>query len=126
MQLKNKTVLVTGGASGLGEATVRRLHQEGSNVVIIDFDEKRGKALEEELKTNAVFVKCNVVEEADVENAIKIAVDKFGEIHGVVNCAGVGTACRVVGAKGAFPLKDFKYVNQNTVNSIGVLWTSTL
>jgi 3-hydroxyacyl-CoA dehydrogenase/3-hydroxy-2-methylbutyryl-CoA dehydrogenase len=121
MKLQGKTVIVTGGASGLGEATVRRLHDEGANVVIIDFDEKRGQALEKEL-SNTLFAKCNVVEEKEVQQVIDATVNKFGAIHGVVNCAGIGNAAKVVGPKGAFPLNEFKRVlDVNVVGTFNVL-----
>lgn len=82
-------VVVTGGASGIGEATVRGIVKEGGNVVIADLQEERGNALAEELGSQAVFQKTDVTLEADFIAAINRAESAFGPITGLVNSAGI-------------------------------------
>lgn len=117
MELKNVMAMVTGGASGLGEATVRRFVSNGGKAVIADLNEEKGKALAEELGENAVFAKTDVSNEADVQAAIKLALEHFGGLNVLVNCAGVGMAMKTVGKDGAHPLNIFEFVLK--VNLIG-------
>ena len=117
MELKNKGILVTGGASGLGEACVRLFTQAGAKVVIADFNSETGTAIAKELGDSVRFVKANVVEEADVQKAVQTAVDTFGGLHVAINCAGIGTAERVLGKDGPGSLAAFTRVIQ--VNLIG-------
>ena len=117
MQINESTVaLVTGGASGLGEATVRRLHADGAAVVILDLPSSPGEALAAELGARARFVATDVRDEAQVQGAIEVA-QELGTLRIVVNCAGVGTPGRVVGKRGPLPLEDF--TNVVTINLIG-------
>lgn len=97
MQLQQTTAIVTGGASGLGEATVRLLAQQGANVVILDLNEQRGQALAEELGSTTRFVRTDVTSEADVQAAVDLAVETFGGLHINVNCAGVAEARKTIG-----------------------------
>ena len=117
MELKNKGILVTGGASGLGEACVRLFTQAGAKVVIADFNSETGTAIAKELGDSVRFVKANVVEEEDVQKAVQTAVDTFGGLHVAINCAGIGTAERVLGKDGPGSLAAFTRVIQ--VNLIG-------
>jgi NAD(P)-dependent dehydrogenase (short-subunit alcohol dehydrogenase family) len=117
MEIKGLTALVTGGASGLGEATARRLHAHGANIVIIDLNEERGNALVKELGERIKFQKTNVSDEAQVQSAIDLAVSSFGSLHVAVNCAGIGSAIKTVGKEGPHPLDIFKKVID--VNLIG-------
>jgi len=117
MQLQNKGVLVTGGASGLGAACVRLLTQAGAKAVIADFNSETGTALAKELGDSVRFAKTNVVEEADVQKAVQTVVDTFGGLHIAINCAGIGSAERVVGKEGPGSLATFTRVIQ--VNLIG-------
>ena len=87
MDLVGKTVLVTGGASGLGEATARYFVGQGSNVVIFDRDAERGKAIESELGGKVVFVAGSVLDDDDTQAAVAAATD-LGGLRGVVACAG--------------------------------------
>ncbi len=84
-------IFVTGGASGLGEATVRLLHSHGCKVGVADMNEERLKLLETDLKTNIVCIKCDVTKEEDVKNAIEQTVKAFGTIHVAIPSAGVGS-----------------------------------
>jgi len=115
MDFNNRAVVVTGGGSGLGEATARVIAEQGGFPVILDLNEEKGHAIAMEL--NGLFVKTNVTKEEDVQQAINMAIEKYGAIHGVVNCAGLGTSTRVVGKKGIFPLDEFNFVVQ--VNLVG-------
>jgi len=115
MDFNNRAVVVTGGGSGLGEATARVIAEQGGFPVILDLNEEKGHAIAMEL--NGLFVKTNVTKEEDVQQAINMALEKYGAIHGVVNCAGLGTSTRVVGKKGIFPLDEFNFVVQ--VNLVG-------
>ena len=117
MELANKGVLVSGGASGLGAACARLLSQCGAKVVIADMNSETGNALAKELGDSTLFVQTNVVEEGSVQAAIEAAVNSFGGLHVAINCAGIGTAERVVGKNGPASLATFTKVIQ--VNLIG-------
>ena len=97
MQLTNATAIITGGASGLGDATARLFVEAGANVVILDLNEEAGLNLEAEFPAQISFVKTDVSSENDVQKAISLAVEKFGNIHIVVNCAGIAPARKIVG-----------------------------
>ncbi|MEK5184738.1 3-hydroxyacyl-CoA dehydrogenase [Solibacillus sp. FSL R5-0691] len=115
MNFDQKAIIVTGGGSGLGEATARKIAAAGGYPVILDLNEEKGQAVADEI--NGLFFKTNVVKEEDVQAAIDGAVEKYGSIQGVVNCAGLGTSTRVVGRKGIFPLDEFNFIIQ--VNLVG-------
>ncbi|GAA4402509.1 3-hydroxyacyl-CoA dehydrogenase [Nibrella viscosa] len=100
MLLENATALVTGGASGLGEATVRLFAAGGANVVILDMNEERGKALADELGVNVLFCRTDVSSEADVQAAVDLAVRAFSGIQIAVNCAGIAEARKTIGKVG--------------------------
>jgi NAD(P)-dependent dehydrogenase (short-subunit alcohol dehydrogenase family) len=82
---------VTGGASGLGEATVRLLHSLGCKIAVADFNTERLDLLKNELKDRILCVKCDVTKEEDVKNAIDLTVITYGTIHAALACAGVAT-----------------------------------
>jgi len=117
MEFKGMTALVTGGASGLGEASVRRLASLGANVVIIDRDGDRGTALANELGKVARFAKADVTSESDIQGAIDLAKSDFGAVNILVNCAGVGMAMRTTSKNGPHPLEVFETVIK--INLIG-------
>jgi NAD(P)-dependent dehydrogenase (short-subunit alcohol dehydrogenase family) len=117
MELKDKGVLVTGGASGLGAACVRLLTQNGAKAVIADLNSETGEALAKELGESVRFVKTNVTEEESVQAAVQMAVDAFGGLHVLINCAGIGVAEKVLGKDGPSSLASFNKVIQ--VNLIG-------
>lgn len=122
MQIAGKVFLVTGGGSGLGEATVRALAESGGRVVIADVKEEMGQALAGELGGGARFVPCDVASEQSVREAIGSAVDHFGGLHGVVNCAGVALAIKVLGSKGPHPLDAFSTIlNINLAGTFNVI-----
>ncbi|AWI81449.1 3-hydroxyacyl-CoA dehydrogenase [Parazoarcus communis] len=117
MKFENNTFIVTGGASGLGEASVRALHAAGANVVIADLNVELGNQLAAMLGERAVCVRTNVADEADARAAVDLAVSRFGGLHGLINCAGIGTAGKVLGKEGAMALESFSRTIQ--VNLIG-------
>jgi len=92
MARAGKTYFVTGAASGLGEATARRLYAEGANVALADRDAEKGPAICAELGERAFFVKMDCTSEDSVKAGIDATVAKFGGLHGAINCAGVGSA----------------------------------
>jgi NAD(P)-dependent dehydrogenase (short-subunit alcohol dehydrogenase family) len=117
MRLDGMTVLVTGGASGLGGATVEMVTHAGGNAVILDVNEAAGTALASKLGNRVRFVKADVTSDADVQRAVDTAVQAFGAAHGAVNAAGIGVAERVLGKEGPQPLTNFAKVIQ--INLIG-------
>ncbi|WP_020143413.1 SDR family NAD(P)-dependent oxidoreductase [Terracoccus sp. 273MFTsu3.1] len=126
MQLNSSTVaVVTGGGSGLGGATVRRLVADGATVVIIDLEGSTAPALVDELNAqregSAVFVAADVRDETQVQAAIDRAT-ALGELRIAVNCAGVATPGRVIGRGGPLSLETFRTViDINLVGSFNVL-----
>ncbi|MEA4924260.1 MAG: 3-hydroxyacyl-CoA dehydrogenase [Syntrophomonadaceae bacterium] len=118
MKIEGKTVIVTGGASGLGEAVARRFISAGANVVMIDLNEERGTALADELGSRAAFIQTDIAAPEDVQKAIDFSKDKFGQIDIVVNCAGISSGSKVAGKKGPHDLAYFKQVID--INLIGV------
>ncbi|MEM9742536.1 MAG: 3-hydroxyacyl-CoA dehydrogenase [Pseudomonadota bacterium] len=122
MDIQNKVAVVTGGASGLGEATVRRVVAKGGKVMIFDLNEDKGNALVSELGDSVKFSKVNVAEEESVQAAIAATMDAFGAIHICCNYAGIGNAIKTVGKDGPFPLDSFKFIiNVNLIGTFNVL-----
>ena len=109
MNLAEGLAVVTGGASGLGEATVRRLAGDGAGVVILDLPASRGEALAKELGDRVRFAAADVTSEDEVRAALDIAEGR-GPIRVVVNCAGIGTPGRIIGKKGVLPLEQFRRI----------------
>ena len=117
MQIESSTCVVSGGASGLGEATVRRLHAAGAQAVIADMNADGGDALASELGERVRFHRVNVTDDGDCEAVFAAAKDAFGAVHGVVNCAGVGTPAKLVGRDG--PLSSQAFMQVINVNLLG-------
>jgi NAD(P)-dependent dehydrogenase (short-subunit alcohol dehydrogenase family) len=117
MEITDRTFLVTGGASGLGEAVVRHLAARRAKVLVLDLNETRGQTLAAELGDRACFVRCDVSAEADVQNAVDRAMSEFGGLHGAINCAGIATPNKVLTKEGPGKLADFARVV--TINLIG-------
>ena len=122
MRVQDATALVTGGASGLGEATVRTVIEGGGRAVIVDRPNSRGKELASELGDGALFAPADVTSEAEVTAALDAAVARFGGINVVVNCAGIGTANRTVTKAGPFPLDLFEItIKVNLIGTFNVI-----
>jgi NAD(P)-dependent dehydrogenase (short-subunit alcohol dehydrogenase family) len=122
MQIAECVALVTGGASGLGEATVRAVVAGGGRAVIVDRPNSNGAAVAESLGASAAFAPADVTREADVQAAVAAAVERFGTVHVCVNCAGVGTAMRTVTKEGPMPLEMFRLcVEVNLIGTFNVI-----
>jgi NAD(P)-dependent dehydrogenase (short-subunit alcohol dehydrogenase family) len=122
MKIAGTVALVTGGASGLGAATVRELIAAGSQVMIVDRPQSDGAALAEALGAGAAFAAADVTSDADVTAAVQRTVERFGAIHINVNCAGTGAAMKTTSKAGAMPLELFaKVIEINLVGTFNVL-----
>jgi NAD(P)-dependent dehydrogenase (short-subunit alcohol dehydrogenase family) len=122
MQIGNHVFLVTGGASGLGAATVRLLAAQGGSVVIADLDGAAGEKLAAELGGPARFALTDVTSERDAQAAVDLARDAFGHLHGLVNCAGIAPSEKVIGREGPHRLESFaKTININLVGTFNMI-----
>ncbi|WP_203362049.1 3-hydroxyacyl-CoA dehydrogenase [Bacillus sp. REN10] len=118
MELNQSVAIVTGGSSGLGEATVRHVVEHGGKAVILDMNAANGAALVEQLgREHAIFVKTDVTNEKEVIHALDQAIEAFGKINLVVNCAGIGTPQKVLSKGRATSLQDYNQIIQ--VNLVG-------
>jgi NAD(P)-dependent dehydrogenase (short-subunit alcohol dehydrogenase family) len=118
MQITGNVFIVTGGASGLGAATARMLAANGASVLIADLQADAGTALAAEL--GGRFVRCDVTSEAD-GNAAVAAAQALGTLRGIVNCAGIAPAAKVVGKEGAHPLALFqKTIDINLIGTFNM------
>jgi NAD(P)-dependent dehydrogenase (short-subunit alcohol dehydrogenase family) len=122
MDIKGKVAIVTGGASGLGEGTVRRYVANGAKVAIFDMNDERGNALADELGDTVISRNVNVADEDAVKAALAATVEAFGAVHICNNYAGLGSAIKTVSKKGAFPLDHYKFViDVNLVGTFNVM-----
>ena len=120
MKIQGSVALVTGGASGLGEATARKLVAGGGRVAILDRPQSEGERVATEL--GGVFCPADVTSGEQVEQAVAKTVEKFGGVQILVNCAGVGTAARTITKQGPMPLDLFKKtVEINLIGSFNVI-----
>jgi NAD(P)-dependent dehydrogenase (short-subunit alcohol dehydrogenase family) len=117
MNIQGKSALVTGGASGLGAATVRMLAEQGAKVAIADLNEKNGNELAQELGANVAFIKTDVTDAAQVAAAVQTAAQQHGGLHILVTTAGIGIAEKLLGKNGMHDLQ--KFVRTIQVNLIG-------
>ncbi|MDK1361507.1 3-hydroxyacyl-CoA dehydrogenase [Arthrobacter sp. zg-Y1219] len=116
MDISGASALVTGGASGLGRATARRLYDAGASVILVDLPSSGGLAYAAELGDNARFVPGDVTDAGQMAAAVETAMNA-GPLRVAVNCAGIATPGKVLGRNGVLPLDDFARVIQ--VNLIG-------
>ena len=122
MQVGESTFFITGGGSGLGAATARLLVENGAHVALADVDEEAGEQMASQIGSGAEFVRTDVTDEESVQDALDSVVEIFGSLDGVVNCAGIGPAARVVGKKGVHDLGLFtKTVEINLVGTFNVI-----
>jgi NAD(P)-dependent dehydrogenase (short-subunit alcohol dehydrogenase family) len=122
MRVQDSIAFVTGGASGLGEATVRTITDGGGKAVIVDRPNSKGAELAAALGDRAIFAPADVTSEAEVQAAIDAAAKRFGTINTVVNCAGIGTANRTVTKVGPFPLELFEItIKVNLIGTFNVI-----
>ena len=119
MDIQGKVFIVTGGASGLGEGTARRLASLGAKVVVADLQAERGEMVAGEI--GGRFVKCDVSSEADGQAAVDVAV-AMGKLMGLVNCAGIAPAMKTVGKDGPHALSVFgKTITVNLIGSFNMI-----
>ncbi|EFJ39132.1 hypothetical protein VOLCADRAFT_71783, partial [Volvox carteri f. nagariensis] len=128
MDIKGTVALITGGASGLGAATAKRLFDAGASVVLVDLPQSAGESYAAELNASAtgageraVFAPADVTNESQVQAAVDAAV-ALGSLRIVVNCAGIATPGKVLGRDGVLPLETFNKVIQiNLVGTFNVI-----
>ncbi len=122
MKIENSIFVVTGGASGLGAGTARMLVEAGGKVILADLQREAGEQLAAELGASARFVETDVSSEESAKAAIDMAVSVFGELNGLVNCAGIAPAEKVLGKEGAIHrLATFqRVINVNLVGSFNM------
>ncbi|MFP5112344.1 3-hydroxyacyl-CoA dehydrogenase [Bacillaceae bacterium C204] len=122
MQMNTCRAVVTGGASGLGEATVRKIVGSGGKAVIFDQSEENGVKLQNELGDAVLFIKADVTKDEDIQEAVNQAAEYMGSVNAVVNCAGIGIAEKVIGKKGVHNLSLFsKVIHVNLIGSFNVI-----
>ena len=110
MDISGKVALITGGASGLGLATAKKLGTVGAKLMLVDLNEELAKKESDLLGDDAAYTIANVTDEESVAKAIDSAKNKFGSLDILINCAGIGSASKTVGKDGAHPLNYFKTV----------------
>lgn len=122
MEIKGSAAIVTGGASGLGEATARRLAAEGARVTVFDRNEERGKAVADDIGAGATFVGGDVTEADDCQRAVDQAASE-GNLRIAVNCAGSGWVGRVINRDGSpHDLDPFRFIqNLNVIGTFNVM-----
>ncbi|SDF98811.1 3-hydroxyacyl-CoA dehydrogenase [Sulfitobacter delicatus] len=119
MKLDTTAAIITGGASGLGEATARYFASQGAQVTLLDRNAERGEAVAKEI--GGYFIKTDVTDESSVQSAIDFAVEKMGRITAAVNCAGIALGIKTIGRDGPHPLDAFqRTVDINLVGSFNV------
>ncbi|MCG8441024.1 MAG: SDR family oxidoreductase [Caulobacterales bacterium] len=122
MEISAKTAIITGGASGLGEGTARRLARLGARVAIFDVNDDRGQALAAELGDGALYARVDVTDEANVAAAIGEVETRFSPLHICLNFAGIGSASKTYGKDGPHELAAFrKIIDVNLIGTFNVL-----
>ena len=122
MDIRNSTFIVTGGASGLGGATVEMIVAAGGNAIIADVSRAQGEALAGKLGKRARFVECDVTREDHGKAVVDAATKEFGGLHGLVNCAGIAVGEKTVGKDGPHSLASFaKVININLVGTFNMI-----
>ena len=122
MEIKSCVALVTGGASGLGQATVENIVAGGGRAMILDRENSPGPDLAKTLGDRVRFVAADVTSQEQVQNAVNATVAAFGQINAAINCAGVGVAAKTVSKRGPFPLELFtKCIEVNLIGTFNVI-----
>ena len=122
MHIEHSVFLISGGASGLGLATARELVGQGGQVVLLDINAEAGQQAITELGDAARFVRADITREEDGRVAVAQALEAFGALHGLVNCAGIAPAEKVLGRNGAHGLDSFRRtVEVNLIGSFNLL-----
>ena len=122
MKISGKVFVVTGGASGLGAATASYLVNQGARVIMVDMNQTLGEALQQQLGGQSKFVALDVTNESAVEAFFKQVEQDFGQLNGLINCAGVGPSAKVLGRDGLHELALFqKVLNINVTGTFNML-----
>jgi NAD(P)-dependent dehydrogenase (short-subunit alcohol dehydrogenase family) len=122
MKIQDSVFVVTGGVSGLGAATARMIVNGGGKVVLADVNQSAGDTVQAELGTGAHFVQTDITSEESAKACINAAVNKFGGLHGLVNCAGIATGERVVGRDHPHQLSTFiQVINVNLIGTFNMV-----
>jgi NAD(P)-dependent dehydrogenase (short-subunit alcohol dehydrogenase family) len=125
MLINDAVFIVTGGSSGLGAATVRMLHGAGAKVLIADVAKEQGEALANELGNRVALSVTDVTDASDAQRAVDAALHGFGGLNGLVNCAGIGPAERVIGKNGPHRLESFeRCVKINLIGTFNMIRTA--
>ena len=127
MKIADSNFIVTGGASGLGGATARRIASLGGTVVIADLDQEKGETLADELGDNGIFIKTDVCSEEDAQKVMKHVMDNWGGLHGLINCAGIGNPSRVLEKDGSPGSLNYfaKVIQINLIGTYNMLQQAT-
>ena len=122
MKIQGKVIVVTGGASGLGAATATHLVEQGAKVILVDMNQEQGKALQQQLGEQAEFVQLDVTDDQAVEAFFNHVENKYGQLNGLVNCAGIAPSAKVLGRNGIHELAMFqKVLNINVSGTFNML-----
>ena len=123
MELKDKVIAITGGASGLGEASTRHFVSKGAKVMILDINDDNAKAICDELgDDNVKYINTNIMEEQPVRDAMSKIEEVFSNLHVAINCAGTGYGARIIGKEAPHPLDHFKFIiDLNLVGTFNVM-----
>lgn len=126
MDVKGRVVVVSGGASGLGEACCRLMADNGAKVSILDMNRDMGQKLVSELGDVAIYQEVNVADTDNVQKAIDTTMDKFGAIHVAINCAGIPNASKVLTKEGPISMKLFnKVIEVNLMGTMNIIRSVT-
>ena len=126
MRVAEHTFVITGGASGLGAASAQHLVEQGASVLLLDINEAAVVAQAQQLGERALGVACDICDSEQVQQALDAGVQRFGALHGLINCAGIVGAQRILGRKGPHDLADFSRVlNINVLGSFNMLRLTT-
>ena len=122
MKINGSTFIVTGGSSGLGAATVETLLAEGGNAMIADVNRAAGEGLARHLGKQARFIETDVTREDHAQAAVRLALEAFGGLHGLINCAGIGLGEKTIGKEGPHALASFaRVININLIGTFNMI-----
>lgn len=116
MNIQGKVIVITGGASGLGAATATHLVEHGAKVILVDMNQEQGQALQQKLGSQSEFVQLDVTDEQTVEAFFAHVESTYGQLNGLINCAGIAPSAKVLGRNGIHELAMFQKVLNINVN----------
>lgn len=116
MNIQGKVIVITGGASGLGAATATHLVEHGAKVILVDMNQEQGEVLQQQLGAQSEFVQLDVTDEQTVEAFFAHVESTYGQLNGLINCAGIAPSAKVLGRNGIHELAMFQKVLNINVN----------